>query len=85
MEAKMSDEKAMTGRELVKKVVGEVAAMEYAGDVAAIAVVVIDGDGDVRCLTAFCGCSKLPLMAGSMILQRDLMAQVVAIQKPTKI
>lgn len=69
------------GAELVKKIVGEIAAMEYAGDCKAIAAVVIDKDGDVRVLTAFQEGAKVSIIAGCAILQRHIMDCLVAIDK----
>lgn len=69
------------GAELVKTIVGEIAAMEYAGDVKAIAAVVIDRDGDVRCLNAFTQGSKLAIIAAVVVLQRHILDQVEPIKK----
>ena len=82
----MADEKAApTGPQLVKQIVGEIAAMEYAGDVQAIGAVLIDGDGDCRVMTAFTHGNKLGIIAGSLILQRQLMDQLSVVQKAPKI
>jgi len=69
------------GAQMVKTIVGEMAAMEYAGDVKAVAAVVIDRDGDVRCLNAFTQGTKLAIMAGVVVLQRHILDQVTPIQK----
>lgn len=66
---------------VVKTIVGEIAAMEYAGDVKAIAAVVIDKDGDVRTLLAFNEGFKLPVIAGCAILARDVIDQATAFTK----
>lgn len=80
-----SEEAVAQGRALVKQIVGEIAAMEYAGDVVAVGAVVIDSDGDVRVLTAYGDGTKLAIIAGSVIMQRQLLDHVAPIQKPTKI
>lgn len=75
----MSEQK--DGAALVKTIVGEIAAMEYAGDVQAIAAVIIDRDGDVRALNAFSQGAKLPIIAAIAVLQRQVLDQVVPIEK----
>jgi len=73
------------GARLVKTIVGEISAMEYAGDVKAIAAVVIDKDGDVRVLTAFQEGAKIPIIAGCSILQRHVMECLTVIDKKPNI
>lgn len=73
------------GADLVKKIVGEIAAMEYAGDVKAIASVVIDKDGDIRVLTAFQEGQKIAIIAGCSILQRHVMECLKVIDKKPNI
>lgn len=60
---------------VVKEIVGEIAAMEYAGDVKAIATVIIDKDGDVRTLVAYNEGHKLPIIAGASILKHQLIGE----------
>lgn len=67
--------------EVVKTIVGEIAAMEYAGDIKAIACVVIDKDGDVRTFLAYNEGQKLPLTAGSLYLQHELVAEARTFNK----
>lgn len=62
------------GPALVKQIVGELAAMEYAGDVKAVAIAIVDKDGDLRTMSAFGEGYKLPLIACSSILQHQLIA-----------
>jgi hypothetical protein len=82
----MANEEAIAaGRTMVKQIVGEIAAMEYAGDVVAIAAVVIDADGDCRVLTAFGEGTKLPIIAGTVVMQRQLFDHMVVIQKAPKV
>lgn len=81
----MSEDKTPDGRELVKQIVGEIAALEYAGDVKAIAALIIDGDGDVRVMTAFSEGTKLAIIGGTLVMQRHLMDHVVPFTKPAKI
>lgn len=60
------------GQGLVKAVVDELVAMHYAGDVQAIACVVVDKDGDLRTQIAYAPGTKLPLVAGVAILGREI-------------
>jgi hypothetical protein len=61
--------------QVVKSIVGEIAAMEYAGDVKAIACVIIDSEGDVRTLTAYNEGFKMPIIAGCSILQHQVIGE----------
>lgn len=57
-----------TGINAVHQVVGELAHMEYAGDVRAVGICIIDKDGDARTLTAYnCG-TRLALLGASTLL-----------------
>ena len=67
--------------QVVKAIVGEVAAMEYAGDVRAIAAVVVDKDGDIRTLLAYNDGLKMPIIAGCSILQRQVVDEATVINK----
>lgn len=80
MEANVSVEK-QGGPELVKTIVGEIAAMEYAGDVKAIGAVIIDRDGDCRIMIAYSEGTKLAAIAGSLILQHNLLGELNMINK----
>lgn len=78
----MADDAAgLSGPQMIKQIVGEIAAMEYAGKVNAIAALVIDDDGDLRVMTAFTEGTKMSLLGASIILQRQMMEQVVVIKK----
>ena len=55
--------------------------MEYAGDMRAIACVVIDKDGDVRTLTAYNEGHKLPIIAGCSILQNQVIGEAKTFNK----
>lgn len=67
--------------EVVKQIVGEIAAMEYAGDVKAIAAVIVDKDGDCRTLVAYNDGQKLPIIAGCSILQQQVISEASAFNK----
>ena len=67
--------------QVVKEIVGEIAAMEYAGDVKAIAAVIVDKDGDVRTLVAYNDGLKMPIIAGCSILQRQVIDEAKAFGK----
>lgn len=67
--------------EIVKQIVGEIAAMEYAGDMKAIAAVVIDNDGDVRTLVAYNEGQKLNIIAGCSILVHQVVAEARTFNK----
>lgn len=67
--------------QVVKDIVGEIAAMEYAGDVKAIACVIIDRDGDVRTLVAYNDGAKMPVIAGCAILQNQIISEARAFDK----
>lgn len=66
---------------VVKSIVGEIAAMEYAGDVKAIAAVVIDRDGDVRTLVAYNDGQRLPITAGVAYLQHQVIGEARTFNK----
>ena len=66
---------------VVKAIVGEIAAAEYAGDVKAIACVIIDKDGDVRTLVAYSDGHKIPIIAGCAILQHQVVAEARTFNK----
>lgn len=65
-----------SGPEAVKTVVGELSAMEYAGDVKAVAIVIVDRDGDLRTLTAWNEGTKLPLLAGLTVTQHNMISDM---------
>ena len=67
--------------EVVKTIVGEIAAMEYAGDVKAIVAAVIDKDGDVRTFVAYNEGQKLPLIAAASILQHQVIGEARTFNK----
>lgn len=67
--------------QVVKEIVGEIAAMEYAGDMKAIACVIIDRDGDVRTLVAYNEGQKMPIIAGCAILQHQTISQARTFNK----
>lgn len=67
--------------QVVKFIVGEIAAMEYCGDLKAIACVVIDRDGDVRTLTAYNDGFKLPIIAGCSILSHQIIGEARTFNK----
>ncbi len=75
-------DKAMTNPAVVKQMVGEIAAMEYSGDMRAIAAVMIDKDGDVRTVIAYNEGCKLPIIAGVSILQSQLLSEARACDMP---
>lgn len=60
---------------VVRQVCGEIAAMEYSGDIKAIAAVLIDKDGDVRTLIAYDDGHKMPIIAGAAILQNQIISE----------
>lgn len=66
---------------VVKEIVGEISAMEYAGHVKAIACVIIDADGDVRTLVAYNNGQKMPIIAGCAILQRQVIDEAKVFMK----
>lgn len=70
------------GLDLVRQIVSEISAMEYSGDMRAIACVVIDKDGDLRTLQAFSEGTKLPLLAGCAVLQSNLISDMRSFDKP---
>lgn len=67
--------------QVVKEIVGEIAAMEYAGDCKGIAAVLIDKDGDVRTLIAYNDGQRMPLIAGASILQHQMIAEARTFNK----
>lgn len=69
------------GAAIVKQIVGEIAALEYAGKVKAIAIVFLDSDGDLGTLIALSDGTKLPMLAGSVLLQTDLMRTMSVVHK----
>lgn len=71
----------MNHPQVVKEIVGELAAMEYAGDMRAIACVVIDKDGDVRTLVAYNEGHKLPIIAGASILLNQVIGAAYEVRK----
>lgn len=70
-----------SGREAIKTIVGELAAMEYAGDVKAVAIIIIDRDGDLRTLTAWNNGTKLPLLAGLSVVQHNMITDMAVVNK----
>jgi len=66
---------------VVKQIVGEIAAMEYSGDMQAIAAVIIDRDGDVRTLVAYNDGAKMPIIAGCSILQHQVISEARTFNK----
>lgn len=66
---------------VVKQICGEIAAMEYSGDIKAIAAVLIDKDGDVRTLIAYDDGHKMPIIAGAAILQNQIISEANEIKK----
>lgn len=60
---------------VVKQICGEIAAMEYSGDIKAIAVAIIDKDGDVRTLVAYDDKMKMPIIAAVSILQHSVIGE----------
>lgn len=68
--------------ELIRTVVSEISRMAYEGDVRAIAVVIVDKDGDLRTMFANQPKTKLPMIAGVAVLQREAMD--LAMQPITK-
>lgn len=84
----MSDQAHSTpasGSEAVKSVVGELSAMEYAGDVKAVGIVIVDRDGDLRTLIAWNEGTKLPLLAGLSVMQHNMIGDMAPKQKPRDI
>jgi hypothetical protein len=69
------------GLGLVKTVIDELVAMNYDGDVSAIAVVVVDRDGDLRTQIAYSPGTKLPLVAGVSILGQEIVGGLRSFQK----
>lgn len=68
---------------LVRSVVGEISRMEYEGDILGIACVIVDKDGDLRTLFAYQPNSKLPLVAGTAVLQKNVIdGAMMQIVKP---
>ena len=55
--------------------------MEYAGDMKAIACVLIDKDGDVRTLIAYNEGQKMPIIAGCSILQHQVISEARTFNK----
>jgi hypothetical protein len=66
---------------IVKSIVGEIAAMEYAGDIKGIACVVVDRDGDLRTLVAYNEGTKLTIIAGTGLLQHQVIAEARTFNK----
>ena len=66
----------------VKQIVGEIAGMEYSGDMQAIAAVVIDKDGDVRTLFTYNEGFKLSIIAGVSILQDQILDEARTCDSP---
>lgn len=56
--------------------------MEYAGDMKAIAAVMIDKDGDVRTLVAYADGTKLSIIAGCAILQNQIVHEAAERETP---
>ncbi len=72
----------MTNAAAVKQIVGEIAAMEYSGDMQAIAAVVIDKDGDVRTLISYNEGYKLSIIAGVPILHSQILDEARTCNSP---
>jgi hypothetical protein len=66
---------------VVHEIVGEISAMEYAGDVKAIIAAVIDKDGDLRTFVAYNEGQKFPLIAAAGILQHQVIAEARTFNK----
>lgn len=69
----------MSGR--TKMIIDNIVTMEYAGALRAIGLVAVDKDGDIRVLFAFEEGTKLPLLGGTLVLQRDIMSSLKTITK----
>ena len=70
---------------VVKQIVGEIAAAEYAGDIKAIAAVYVDKDGDVRTLVAYGESHKLSIIAGASVLQHQVIGEARTFNKARNI
>ena len=55
--------------------------MEYAGDVKAVGIVIVDRDGDLRILTAWGEDTKLPLLAGLTVMSNNMVGDMAPKQK----
>lgn len=56
----------------VKSIVGEVANLQYEGDIQAIAVAIVKSNGDLRTLLAYRPKTKIPLLAATVVLLDDV-------------
>jgi len=68
-------------QELIKAVCDEVAAMHYAGQLRAIAVVMVDADGHLRTLVGAGDGMKLSLIAGTAVLHAEALGTLRVIEK----
>lgn len=64
------------GAALVHEVTGEIAELHYAGEIKGIAAVMVLANGNLRTIYAHGEGSKLSLLAGSALLQSDLVQSV---------
>lgn len=63
-------------RELIKAVVGDLVLEDHDGNIAALAVVSIRKDGNVRTQFAFEEGQKFPLLGAAVLLQSEILAVV---------
>lgn len=61
------------GRRLVARIMNEIALMQLAGDVEAVAVAIIGRDGNIRTRIGIGEGQKLPLLAATVCLQQDVL------------
>ena len=62
-------------------IVGEIVLGEHRGDIRAIACVVVDRDGDIRTLVCYDNGQKLPILAGVLVLQNQVVNKIQTFEK----
>ena len=65
---------------IISTIVNELVELEFGGKIRAMAVVLVKDDGDLRTLVAYNIGSKLPLIAGGAVLQRELLEQATPVR-----
>ena len=62
----------------------EIEAAALSGDLLGVAVILVRKDGNVRCMESFADGGSMFLLAGSSILQRDMLARRASVPDVVK-